>query len=91
MLTAAEATAADAANTYSRDLPRDERVAAHQTYLAEQRRIRAEFGIYLGATYLPTFNSRVQEAVYERAYEVGGGFDNIEIAYEELAAIFDLI
>lgn len=91
MLTAEEATAADAANTYSRDLPRDERVAAHQNYLNEQRRIRAEFAAYLGATYLPTFNTRVQEAVFEHAHEVGGGFENIEIAYEELANIFNLI
>lgn len=91
MLTAEEATAAEAANTYSRDLPRDERVAAHLNYLAESRRIRDEFVAYLGATYLSGFNTRVQEAVYEQAREVGGGYANIEIAYSELADIFNLI
>lgn len=91
MLTAEEATAAENANTFDRNLPRDERVAAHMEYLAEQRRIRAEFTAYLGATYLSGFNTQVQEAVYEQAREVGGGFANIEIAYEELARIFDLI
>lgn len=91
MLTAEEATAADEANTYDRNLPRDERVAAHQNYLTEQRRIRDEFVAYLGATYLSGFNTRVQEAVYEQARGVGGGFANIEIAYSELADIFDLI
>lgn len=91
MLTAAEATAADTALTFDRNLPRDERVAAHQQYLAEQRNIRAQFAAYLAATYLPGFNAQVQEAVYERAADVGGGFENIELAYEELAAIFDLI
>lgn len=91
MLTAAEATAADAALTFDRNLPRDERVAAHQQYLAEQRNIRAQFAAYLAATYLPGFNTQVQEAVFDRAYEVGGGFENIEIEYSEIAVIFDLI
>lgn len=91
MLTAEEATIADNANTYPRDLPREERIAARQTYMVEQRRIESEFAAHLGATYLPTFNAQVQERVYQQAREHGGGFQNIEIAYSELAEIFDLI
>lgn len=92
MLNAQETIAAENALVFpSHDLPRDERVAARQAYDAELDAIVDQFRAYLADAYLSGFNTKVQDAVWNKVREDGGGYENMEIHYDELADILKLV
>lgn len=92
MLDATETAAAEAALVYpASGLPRDERVEAHRVYNAELADITNQFRAYLADTYLSGFNQKVQDAVWSKVREDGGGYENMEIAYDGLADILKLV
>jgi hypothetical protein len=92
MLNAIETKAAEDALVYpSSELPRDERVAAKKAYNEELAAIVAQFRAYLADTYLSGFNTAVQDAVWNKVREDGYGYENMEIAYDELADILKLV
>lgn len=92
MLNATQTANAEAALVYpSRNLPRDERVAAVQAYNAELATIVDQFTEYLANTYLAGFNQKVKDAVWSKVREDGGGYQTMEIHYEEIADILNLV
>lgn len=92
MLNAQETIAAENALVYpSSDLPRDEWVAAKQAYNAEVDAIVNQFREYLANAYLSGFNQQVKDAVWNKVREDGGGYENMEIHYDELADILKLV
>lgn len=92
MLNASEAQAAETALQYpASNLPRDERAEALRVYREELANVTSQFRAYLADSYLSGFNTKVQDAVWNKVREDGGGYENMEIGYDELADILKLV
>lgn len=92
MLNAAETTAAEAALVYpERTLSKEDRAVAMREYRQAQNDITDQFRAYLADSYLSNFSAQVQDAVWNRVREEGGGYENMECNYDELADLLKLV